>query len=37
LGLVPFLAFLLLFLFIPALSVFTQALKDGDGDFPSPR
>jgi putative spermidine/putrescine transport system permease protein len=33
LGLVPFLAFLTLFLLIPAISVFTEALRDADGSF----
>jgi putative spermidine/putrescine transport system permease protein len=32
-GLLPFLAFLFLFLLIPAYSVFQQALKDPDGSF----
>ena len=32
-GLVPFLAFLSLFLIVPAISVFAQALKNGDGSF----
>lgn len=33
LGLVPFLAFILLFLLVPAVSVFLEALKGGDGQF----
>lgn len=33
LGLLPFLAFLLLFLIVPAISVFSQALRDSDGGF----
>ncbi len=33
LGLVPFLAFLFLFLVVPAVSVFSGALKDTDGQF----
>lgn len=33
LGLVPFLAFLLLFLIVPAISVFSQALRSSDGRF----
>lgn len=33
LGVVPFLAFLFLFLIVPALSVFSQALHDEDGSF----
>ena len=33
LGLVPFLAFLTLFLIIPAISVFSEALVDRQGDF----
>ena len=32
-GLVPFFAFLLLFLIIPAISVFNNALKNGDGNY----
>ena len=32
-GLVPFLAFLVIFLIIPALSVFSQALRDPDSTF----
>ena len=32
-GLLPFFAFLILFLFIPAISVFSEALRDGNGDF----
>lgn len=33
LGLVPFVAFLVLFLLVPAFSVFRQALRDPDGSF----
>jgi putative spermidine/putrescine transport system permease protein len=33
LGLLPFLAFLTLFLIIPTISVFQESLKDGDGSF----
>lgn len=33
LGVVPFFAFLLLFLIVPAISVFQQALHDNDGSF----
>lgn len=33
LGLLPFFAFLFLFLIVPAISVFIEALKDGDGNF----
>ena len=32
-GLIPFFLFLILFLFIPAISVFSQALHDADGSF----
>jgi putative spermidine/putrescine transport system permease protein len=33
LGLVPFLAFLVLFLIVPAISVFSQALRGANGEF----
>ncbi len=33
LGLLPFLAFMLLFLIVPAISVFSQALRNSDGSF----